>query len=74
MSEGNPPPPRPLAGFVTAACLLAFLGLGVTVAHLAWPSPLLFTLFMVVGQGAFAAAMAIYLGVIFTDLRRRDVL
>lgn len=65
---------RMLIRLVTAACLLALLGLGVTVVHLVWPNPLLFTLFMVLGQGSFALAMLLYLIVIFGDLRRRRVL
>ena len=63
-----------LAWLVTAACVLALLGLGVTIVHFLWPIPLMFALFMTVGQGSFAVAMAIYLVVIFADLRRRGVL
>jgi hypothetical protein len=63
-----------LAWLVTAACILALFGLGVTIVHFLWPSPLMFAVFMTVGQGSFALAMAIYLVVIFADLRRRKVL
>ena len=63
-----------LAGLVTLACLLAMLGLGVTIAHFLWPTPLMFALFMTAGQGSFGLAMAIYLVVILADLRRRRVL
>lgn len=63
-----------LAGLVTASCILALAGLGVTIVHFLWPTPLMFALFMTAGQGSFATAMAIYLFVIFADLRRRRVL
>ena len=56
------------------ACVLALVGLAVTVVHLVAPSPLMFTLFMMVGQGSFALAMLLYLIVIFADLRRRRVM
>lgn len=59
---------------ITAACMLALLGLGVTIVHLAWPSPLMFALFMTLGQGSFGLAMLLYLIVIFMDLRLRRVL
>lgn len=59
---------------VTAACLLALLGLGVSIVHLVWPSPLMFALFMTLGQGAFGAAMVLYAIVIFADLKKRKVL
>ncbi len=59
---------------ITAACFCALLGLGVTLVHLVWPSPLLFALFMTIGQGAFGVAMILYAVVIFSDLRRRRVL
>lgn len=59
---------------VTAACLLGLLGLGVTLVHLVWPSPLMFALFMTAGQGSFGLAMALYLVAIFIDLRHRKVL
>lgn len=63
-----------LAWLVTASCILAMAGLAVTIVHFLWPTPLMFALFMTAGQGSFAAAMAIYLFVIFADLRRRRVL
>jgi hypothetical protein len=34
----------------------------------------MFAMFMTVGQGSFAIAMALYLVVIFADLRRKRVL
>ncbi|MBI4564195.1 MAG: hypothetical protein HY716_05835 [Planctomycetes bacterium] len=81
MSDPSPPEAKPAPAeprrsilALTIACVLALVGLAVTVLHLAWPSPLMFTLFMVVGQGSFAAAMAVYLAVILVDLRRRKVL
>lgn len=63
-----------LVGIVTVACLFALLGLGVTIAHFLWPTPLLFALFMTAGQGSFGVAMILYLVVIFADLRRRHVM
>lgn len=63
-----------LSALVTAACILALLGLGVTVVHLVWSTPLLFALFMTAGQGSFAIAMVMYIIVIFADLRRRKVM
>ena len=59
---------------LVVASLLALVGLAVTFAHFLLPSPLMFTLFMTVGQGAFALGVAIYLWVILRDLRRRRVL
>ncbi len=63
-----------LAGLVTTACVLALLGLVVTLAHFLWPTPLMFAIFMTVGQGSFGLAMLIYAIVILADLRRRRVL
>ena len=59
---------------VTAACLATLLGLGVTIVHLIWPSPLMFALFMTLGQGALGVAMILYAIAIFADLKRRKVL
>jgi hypothetical protein len=59
---------------IRAAAVLALLGLLVTVVHLIWPSPLNFTLFMFVGQGAFGLAMLLYAWNIVRDLRRRRAL
>lgn len=61
-------------GLLTIACFFVLAGLGITIAHLIWSTPLLFALFMIAGQGLFATAMVIYLFAIFTDLRRRKVL
>jgi len=84
MSDERPPGilPRHGPGFsrsrlsklVTASCVLALLGLVVTMIHFIWPTPLMFALFMIVGQGSFAVAMVLYLVVIVADLRRRRVL
>ena len=63
-----------LAWLVTLSCSLALFGLGVTIVHLLWPSPLMFALFMTAGQGSFGIAMALYLVAIFVDLRRSRVL
>ena len=59
---------------ISAACLLALLGIGVSVVHFLWPAPIMFALFMTVGQGSFGLAMLLYLAVIFIDLRRSRVL
>jgi len=53
---------------------MTLIGLAVTFAHFLMPSPLMFTLFMTVGQGAFALGVLIYMGVILRDLKRRRVL
>lgn len=89
MTDPAPPPqdPGPPVGPNTArrivrqthralvvASLLALFGLAVTFAHFLAPSPLMFTLFMTVGQGAFVMGVVIYLWVILRDLRRRRVL
>jgi hypothetical protein len=63
-----------LSQLVTVSCVLALLGLVVTIVHFIWPTPLMFALFMIVGQGSFAVAMVLYLVVILADLRRRRVL
>ncbi|MBI3854896.1 MAG: hypothetical protein HY293_04315 [Planctomycetes bacterium] len=63
-----------LSGLVTAACVFALLGLIVTIGHFVWPTPLMFALFMIVGQGSFGLAMILYVVVILADLRRRRVL
>ena len=63
-----------LASLVTTSCVLAVLGLGVTIVHFLWPTPLMFALFMTVGQGSFGIAMALYVVVILADLRQRKVL
>ncbi len=75
---GTPPDPGPrrsrLAVLVTASCVLALAGLVVTLVHFLWPTPLMFALFMTVGQGSFGLAIALYMGVILADLRRKKVL
>jgi len=86
MIDGLPPSPAPPPGaetrristfsskLVVVSSALALLGLGLTLAHFIWPTPLMFTIFMIVGQGAYGAAILVYLLVIFTDLRRKKVL
>ena len=84
MNEDRPPGLLPRHGpglrrsrlsvLVTVSCVFALLGLAVTVAHFLWPTPLMFALFMIVGQGSFAIAMVLYMIVILADLRRRRVL
>ena len=44
---------------IVAAVGLTLLGLLVSLAHFLWPTPLLFSLFMIVGQGAFGAGMVL---------------
>jgi hypothetical protein len=58
---------------VVSGCL-ALVGLALTLAHFIWPTPLMLTLFMIVGQGAYGAGILVYLLVIFVDLRRKKVL
>ena len=84
MSEERPPGLLPRHGpglrrsrlslLVTTSCVLALVGLAVTIVHFLWPTPLMFALFMIVGQGSFAIAMVLYVVVILADLRRRKVL
>jgi hypothetical protein len=72
-----PAPPKPPAGpvrLVTAACVLALIGVVFSLLHFIWPTPLLFALFMIVGQGSFGLALLLYAVVIFNDLRRQKVL
>jgi len=71
MSE--PASDRPVR-LVTAACVMALIGIGFSLAHFIWPTPLLFALFMIVGQGSFAIALFLYLLVIFSDLKRQKIL
>jgi hypothetical protein len=59
---------------LTLACVLALLGIWMSLAHFLWPTPLLFASFMLLGQGAFGLAMAIYLSDIVRDLRSKKVL
>lgn len=72
-----PTPPKPPAGpvrLVTAACILALVGVAFSLLHFFSPTPLLFSLFMIVGQGSFAAALTLYAVAIFIDLKRQKVL
>lgn len=59
---------------INAAVVLTLLGLLVSLAHFLWPTPLLFSLFMILGQGAFGAAMVLYLVAILRDLKSKRVL
>jgi hypothetical protein len=59
---------------VTTACVLALVGVVFSLAHFIWPTPLLFALFMIVGQGSFGLAMILYAIAIFFDLKRQKVL
>lgn len=59
---------------ILTAVVLALIGLALSLAHFVWPTPLLFALFMIVGQGAFGLAMALYAVTILKDLRAKKVL
>jgi hypothetical protein len=65
---------RTAGGLLVVACVLALVGIGASVLHFLWPIPLMFALFMIVGQGSFGLAMVLYLVVIFIDLRLRKVI
>ncbi|HLY74726.1 MAG TPA: hypothetical protein VKU80_11465 [Planctomycetota bacterium] len=74
--EGTPVLKKPAGPvrLVTAACIMALIGIAFTLAHFIWPIPLLFALFMIVGQGAFGLGMLLYAIAILTDLKRQKVL
>ena len=79
MTETSPvtQPPQKTSGpvrLVTAACIMALIGIGFSLAHLIWPIPLLFALFMIAGQGSFGVGMLLYAIAIVTDLKRQKVL
>ncbi len=86
MSDAQAPVPAPAGGgetrrfsalssrLVTVSGVLALIGLVLTLAHFIWPTPLMLTLFMILGQGAYGAAIVIYFLVIFVDLRRKKIL
>ncbi len=59
---------------IVTAVVLTLVGLLVSLAHFLWPTPLLFSLFMIVGQGAFGAGMVLYLVAILKDLKSKRVL
>jgi hypothetical protein len=70
-------PPAPPAGsrrLITAACALGLGGIVISLAHFIWPSPLLFALFMIAGQGSFGLALLLYVIAIVRDLKRKKVL
>lgn len=62
------------ARLITGACILALIGVGFSLAHFIWPTPLLFALFMIVGQGSFGLALLLYAVAILKDLKRQKVL
>lgn len=66
-------PPR-FVRLLTLSAALALGGLAVSALHFLWPTPLMFTLFMFLGQGLFGAAMVLYAVVIIRDLKRKRVL
>lgn len=73
-ATASPKPPAGPARLVTAACILALIGVGFSLAHFIWPTPLLFSLFMIVGQGSFGLGLVLYATAILTDLKRQKVL
>lgn len=73
-SETKPPKRRLTRKLMTLACILALVGIAVSLAHFLWPTPLLFSLFMTVGQGSFGAGILLYFAVIILDLKRSKVL
>jgi len=77
MTDAPPAPPKPPAGpvrLVTAACIQALVGVGISLLHFLSPTPLLFALFMIVGQGSFGLALLLYVIAIIRDLRKQKVL
>ena len=58
----------------TIACVLGLVGIFFSLLHLVWPTPLNFALFMIVGQGSFFAALAVYAVAVIRDLKRKNVL
>ena len=75
-SESAASTPAAPAGFRTlrAAAILALFGIVLSIIHLVWPSPLMFTVFMLFGQSAFGLAMVLYGWVILKDLKHRKAL
>lgn len=69
-----PPPPAGPVRLITAACAVALLGMILSLAHLLWPTPLLFAVFMIVGQGSFGVALLLYGIAILKDLKRQKAL
>ncbi len=63
-----------MSRLIVAAVGLTLLGLLVSLLHFLFPTPLLFALFMIVGQGSFGLAMLLYLVAILKDLRAKRVL
>jgi len=76
MSDVHAPPTAASGsvGLVTSACILALIGVGFSLAHFIWPTPLFFALFMIVGQGSFGLALLLYVIAIIRDLRKQKVL
>jgi hypothetical protein len=77
MSDAPAPSAPPAAGstrLLIAACALGLLGVVVSLAHLIWGTPILFALFMIVGQGSFGMALLLYGVAVVRDLKRKKVL
>ena len=74
MTDPAPAKPPRQVKLITAACLFALFGIGLTLVHLFANLPLTFALFMIVGQGALGLAMVLYIIVVFMDPRVRKVL
>jgi hypothetical protein len=73
-TSAPPAAPAGSARLITAACVLGLLGILFSLAHFIRPTPLLFALFMIVGQGSFGLALLLYVVAIFRDLRRKKIL
>jgi hypothetical protein len=73
-SPAVPSAPAAASRALRLATVLALLGILLSLMHLIWPSPLMFTIFMLCGQSSFGVAMLLYCWVILRDLRRRKVL
>ncbi len=84
MSDAQAPVPTPggetrrvslfSSRMIVVSGALALVGLALTLAHFIWPTPIMLTIFMIFGQGAYAAAIVLYFAVIFVDLRRKKIL
>jgi fatty acid desaturase len=73
-TEAAPATSAPPTRGLRLAAFLALFGLLLSIIHFIWPSPLMFTIFMLFGQSAFGVAMVLYGWVILRDLRHRKAL
>ena len=74
MTDAPAKPPAGPVGLITASCVMALIGVAISLLHFFRPTPLLFSLFMIVGQGSFGAALVLYAVAIVRDLKRQNVL